>query len=72
MLLWLSGCFSNCKWGTCSQPGETVAEGQRRHCRNLYINQQNLNADIDRALLSDKPSQAAPMRLPPPVEPQGK
>ncbi len=71
MLFWLSGCCS-CDWLTCQQPGETLAEGQRRHCRNLAVNQENLMGDIDRAFLADKPSQAAPLRIPAPVEPQDK
>jgi len=50
MIILLASC------GYFAQPGETVAEGQRRHLRNLSINQQNLMADIDRALLTDKPS----------------
>ena len=46
-----------------AQPGETAAEGDRRHLRNLAVNQQNLAGDIDRALLLDKPSTAAPKRV---------
>ncbi len=46
------------------QPGETVAEGQRRHKRNLRINQQGMMADIDRVLLLDKPSKLTDRRIP--------
>ncbi|MHC4085760.1 MAG: hypothetical protein ACYSU3_12335 [Planctomycetota bacterium] len=46
------------------QPGETVAEGNRRHKRNLRINQQNMMADIDRVLLLDKPSKLTDSRIP--------
>jgi len=68
MLLWLAGC----KPAHFAQPGETAAEGNRRHLRNLSVNQQGLSGDIDRTLLFDKPSQASPLRIPAPVEPQGK
>ena len=67
MFLWLVGCKSS--W---SQPGETVAEGHRRHLRNVSVNQQTLSGDIDRALLADKPSTAQPLRVPPSTEPQDK
>lgn len=40
------------------QPGETAAEGHRRHLRNLSVNQQNMAGDLDRALLFDRPSRA--------------
>lgn len=40
----------------CSQPGETTAEGHRRHLRNLRVNQQELVQDVDKALLMDEPS----------------
>ena len=46
------------------QPGETVAEGQRRHKRNLRINQQGMMADIDRVLLMDRPSRLTDRRIP--------
>jgi hypothetical protein len=53
--------------GGCEQPGETTAKGNRRHLRNLSINQQNLNADLDRALLFDKPSTLSERRIPPTI-----
>jgi hypothetical protein len=46
------------------QLGETTAQGHRRHQRNLRINQQEMNADIDKALLLDKPSGLTEKRLP--------
>ena len=50
------GCFE--------QPGETMAEGHRRHLRNLRIDQQGMMQDIDRALLMDKPSKLSDKRIP--------
>jgi len=55
LIFWLSGC---------SQPGETTAEGNRRHIRNVRINQQELNQDVDKALLFDKPSKLSDKRVP--------
>ncbi len=54
---WLSGC-------KCPQPGETVAEGNRRHIRNLEINNQEMMHDIDYALLFEQPSSLTSFRLP--------
>jgi hypothetical protein len=51
--------------GGCEQPGETAAKGHQRHLRNLSINQQNMTADLDRALLFDKPSTLTDKRTPP-------
>ncbi|MHC4625302.1 MAG: hypothetical protein ACYS4W_15520 [Planctomycetota bacterium] len=48
----------------CSQPGETTAEGSRRHSRALRINQQELIADLDAFLLLDKPSKLTDKRVP--------
>ena len=59
LVLFLNGCgYSR----YISQPGETAAEGHRRHLRNLLINQQELMGDIDRAALTDKPSKLTPTR----------
>ena len=46
------------------QPGETAAEGHRRHLRTLRIDQQEMMWDIDRALLTDEPSQLTGKRIP--------
>jgi hypothetical protein len=47
-----------------SQPGETAAEGHRRHQRTARINQQEAMADIDTAFLSDEPSKLTDKRIP--------
>ena len=46
------------------QPGETAAEGNRRHQRVARINQQEMMADIDTVLLLDKPSKLTDKRIP--------
>ena len=46
---WLTGCSTE-------QPGETTAEGHRRHLRNIRLNQQEMMEDVDKVLLFDKPS----------------
>ena len=46
------------------QMGETTAEGNRRHRRNLRLNQQELMEDIDMVLLLDKPSKLTDKRIP--------
>ena len=62
LFLWIliflpCGCSS-------AQPGETAAEGRRRHDRVARINQQEMMADIDKALLLDKPSRLTDKRIP--------
>ena len=49
---------------TCSQPGETTAEGNRRHQRNLRINQQETMKDVDASVLLDEPSRLSDKRIP--------
>ena len=39
-----------------AQPGETVAEGHRRHIRNWRLNQQQLMDDVDSVLMLEKHS----------------
>ena len=46
------------------QPGETIAEGRRRHKRVLRINNQEMMEDIDRFLLLDQPSKLTGRRIP--------
>jgi len=53
------GCSG--KWY--QQPGETAAEGHRRHLRNLRINYREMVQDIDRAMLTDQPSRLADKRM---------
>lgn len=53
-----SGCSSY------EQPGETAAEGRRRHLRNQRVNQQEMMADIDTFLLLDQPSRLTDKRIP--------
>jgi len=50
--------------GSYAQPGETTAEGHRRHQRNLRINKQQMMADLDTLLLLDKPSRLTDKRIP--------
>jgi hypothetical protein len=50
-----------CKSG---QPGETAAEGHRRHQRIARMNQQQIMADIDTVLMLDKPSRLTDRRIP--------
>jgi len=47
-----------------SQPGETAAEGHRRHRRMARINQQEMMADIDAVLMLDEPSKLTEKRIP--------
>ena len=47
-----------------SQPGETAAEGHRRHLRMVRINQQQTMADIDTALMLEGPSRLTDKRIP--------
>jgi len=57
--------------GGCSfftQPGETAAEGHRRHLRNLSIGRQNVWSDLDRTIYTDEPSKATGMRMPPRID----
>jgi len=47
-----------------SQPGETAAEGSRRHDRVARINNQEMMADIDKVLMLDEPSKLTDKRIP--------
>lgn len=66
MLLTILFCISVFLLTGCSseQMGETTAEGQRRHQRNLRLNHQEMMADIDSFLLLDEPSRLSDKRIP--------
>ena len=53
--------FGGCSW---QQPGETVAETNRRHQRALRVNNQTMLSDLDRILMLDQPSKLTDFRLP--------
>ena len=61
LIFWLTGC------GFFAQPGETSAEGHRRHVRNVRINNQEMMKDVDAFFLADKPSKASSSRVPPEI-----
>jgi len=48
----------------CRQQGETLAEGHRRHIRNLSINNQQMMKDMDSVFLFDEPSRLTDKRIP--------
>ena len=56
--------FVPCGCRSYAQPGETAAEGRRRHQRNLRINRQEMMADLDKLMLLDKPSKLTDKRIP--------
>ena len=62
VLLSLAVLLTGC--GLFDQPGKTAAEVNREHVRMLQINQQEMMADIDRTLGTDKPSKLTDKRLP--------
>ena len=53
-----------CGCSSYEQPGETAAEGRRRHERVARINRQEMMADIDAFLLLDRPSRLTDKRIP--------
>ncbi len=53
-----------CGCSSYEQPGETAAEGRRRHLRNERINRQEMMADIDKVMLFDRPSRLTDKRIP--------
>ncbi|TKJ32567.1 MAG: hypothetical protein CEE38_22975 [Planctomycetes bacterium B3_Pla] len=63
VVLWVL-VFVPCGCSSYEQPGETVAEGRRRHLRNARINQGELMADMDKFMQSDKPSKLTDKRIP--------
>ena len=52
-----SGC-------TFTQPGETLAEGHRRHLRTIRVNEQEMMSDIDTTLMLDRPSRLDNLSVP--------
>lgn len=56
--------FLPCGCSSYEQMGETAAEGRRRHIRNSRLNQQQLMADLDAFMLTDKPSKLTDKRIP--------
>jgi len=60
LCVWLSGCNGE----FFARPGETAAEGHRRHRRALSINKAEMMEDIDKVLLLDKPSKLTDKRIP--------
>ena len=61
--LWIILIMTVCLLAGCSQPGETTAEGRRRHIRNRRINHQEMISDIDTVFLLDKPSKLTDKRI---------
>ena len=57
LMLWYSGC-------SFEQPGETVAEGHRRHIRNYRVSQQEMMDDVDTLLMLDQPSRLTERTVP--------
>ncbi len=57
MLFTLGGCSFD-------QKGETVAEGHRRHIRNVRLNRQAMIEDIDMVFLADHPSKLSERMAP--------
>jgi len=48
----------------CNQPGETSAEGARRHQRYMSISKQEMLQDADKLMLTDEPSKLTDKRMP--------
>jgi hypothetical protein len=63
VFLWVL-VFLPCGCQSYEQPGETAAEGRRRHLRNERINRQQMMADIDKVMLFDRPSRLTDKRIP--------
>jgi hypothetical protein len=57
LVIALTGC-------SMEQMGETTAEGQRRHVRNLRLNRQAMIEDIDAIFLLDQPSRMTERMIP--------
>jgi hypothetical protein len=48
----------------CTQPGETMAETNRRHRRVLEVNNETMLKDLDEVLMWDRPSHLTDERVP--------
>lgn len=57
-------CISVLLGGCWQHPGETSVEVNRRRGRTIGLNHQMLRADIERAMLLDRPSRLSDKRLP--------
>ncbi len=55
-------CFAGCG-STIIGQGETAAEGQRRHLRQLELSRQQLADDFDALLLMDQPTRLSDKRI---------
>ena len=53
--------ISGCGW---PQPGETAAEGHRRHQRIMRVAHQKMAEDIDAVFMFDGPSDRGELRQP--------
>jgi hypothetical protein len=58
MVVMSSGC------GLFGHPGKTAAEVNREHVRMLKVNESQMMADVDKALLLDEPSKLTDKHLP--------
>lgn len=63
-VIFCGAVFLLCGCSSYEQPGETAADGSRRHERVLRINRQEMMTDIDRSLLLDRPSKLTDLRIP--------
>ena len=54
--------LSICPLG-CGQQGETTAEGHRRHKRNVRLNQEAMQHDLDVLFMADQPSKLSPRHI---------
>lgn len=63
-VIFCGAIFLLCGCSSYEQPGETAAEGSRRHERVLRINRQEMMTDVDRSLLLDQPSKLTDLRIP--------